>query len=273
MPNRWRRFLLIAIAVLAVGAAAAGGPAAAPPCTIVTSDTLLAGIIEALLPPETYRVEALLPPNQCPGHYDIKLSDIEKTRRAALLVSFRGMPFMKKAASGGAPQLLVDAGGRNWMRPDVYVEGLGHLAGELGARFPQDREAIGARRKEAERRVNAVAAALLKKIRRAGIAGRAVIASSMQKEPLEWMGFSIAGEYGRPEAMSAREVVRLVETGRRRQAVAVVDNLQSGPDTGRAIAETLGVAHVVLTNFPSESGYLATLEANVDAVMGALAGR
>jgi hypothetical protein len=46
-----------------------------------------------------------------------------------------------------------------------------------------------------------------------------------------------------------------------------VDNLQSGPEAGKGIAETLGVPHVVLTNFPLEKGYLATLEGNVDAIV------
>jgi zinc transport system substrate-binding protein len=92
----------------------------------------------------------------------------------------------------------------------------------------------------------------------------------MQKEVLQWMGLRVVGEYGRPEAMSAREVVRLSKIGKDQHAIAVVDNLQSGPDAGKGIAEALGVPHVVLTNFPSEKGYLATLEGNVDAVVAAV---
>jgi hypothetical protein len=49
-----------------------------------------------------------------------------------------------------------------------------------------------------------------------------------------------------------------------------VDNLQSGPDTGKGIAETLGVPHIVLTNFPSDKGYLTTLEENVNIVFAAV---
>jgi zinc transport system substrate-binding protein len=95
----------------------------------------------------------------------------------------------------------------------------------------------------------------------------------MQKEPLEWMGFRVIAEYGRPEAMSAREVVRLAKTGRDQHAILVVDNMQSGPDAGKGVAETLKVPHVVLTNFPSEKGYLATLRENVDSVIRAAPGK
>jgi len=84
------------------------------------------------------------------------------------------------------------------------------------------------------------------------------------------MGFRVVAEYGRPESMSAREIVTISTIGRERRAILVIDNLQSGPDAGKGIAEALGAPHVVLTNFPSEEGYLATLEENVNAVLTAL---
>jgi zinc transport system substrate-binding protein len=237
---------------------------------IVTSDTILSGMITSLLPQNRYSVEAILPPGQCPGHYDVKLSDIEKMKKADLNVSFRGMSFLKKAIPGGGAQLLVDAGGRNWMAPDSYIYGLGVLADELSKHFPEDKDEIMRRKEDTIRKVKAVSNSLLEKIKGAGIFGKAVIASSLQKEVLEWMGFRVVGEYGRPESMSTREVVRLSKTGKDQQVMAIVDNLQSGPDAGKGIAETLGVPHVVLTNFPSEEGYLATLKENVDAVLAAV---
>lgn len=237
---------------------------------IVTSDTILSGMITSLLPQNRYSVEAILPPGQCPGHYDVKLSDIEKMKKADLNVSFQGMSFLNKATPAGGAQLLVDAGGRNWMAPDSYIYGLGVLADELSKHFPEDRDKIMRRKEEAIRKVKAASNSLVEKIKEAGIFGKALLASSLQKEVLEWMGFRVVGEYGRPESMSTREVVRLSKTGKDQQAIAVVDNLQSGPDAGKGIAEMLGVPHVVLTNFPSEKGYLATLRENVDAVVAAV---
>jgi ABC-type Zn uptake system ZnuABC Zn-binding protein ZnuA len=236
---------------------------------IVTSDTLLSGMIASLLPPNRYSIEAILPPGQCPGHYDIKLSDIEKMKRADLIVSFKGMPFMDKTDPGGRMQLLVDAGDRNWMAPDSYIYGLGVLADGLSKRFPSDQDEIMNQKEKTIREVKAGANSLIEKIKRAGIFRKPVIASSMQKEPLEWMGFRVVGEYGRPEAMSTREIVRLSKIGKDQKAIMVVDNLQSGPDAGKGIAETLGVPHVVLTNFPSDKGYLITLAENVDTVVAA----
>lgn len=237
---------------------------------IVASDTILSGMIASLLPPKRYFVEAMLPPGQCPGHYDVKLSDIERIKKAHLIVSFKGMPFMDNAGPAGKNQLLMDAGGRNWMAPESYIHGLTILAEGLSERFPEDKDEIMRRKEETIRLVRTAANSLLEKIERVGITGKAIIASSMQKETLEWMGFRVMAEYGRPEAMSARKFARLSKIARDQHAIVVVDNLQSGPYAGKGIAEALGVPHVVLTNFPSEKGYLATLGENVDAVVNAV---
>lgn len=274
MRYRWTLGCVVAaVALLYVTAGSSAGMPegrAGKARGIVTSDTILSGMIASLLPPDRYWVEAVLPPGQCPGHYDVKLTDIEKMKKADLVVSFRGMPFMKTPGVGGQRVLLVGTEGRNWMAPEAYVLGLSFLTEKLSEYFPEDRGKILSRREEVVREVKEGASSLLQRIRHAGLNGKPMIVSSMQKEPVEWMGFPVVGEYGRPEAMSAKEVVRLVQIGKERRAVAVVDNLQSGPDAGKGIAETLGIPHVVLTNFPSEKGYLATLAENVNILMNAL---
>lgn len=253
--------------------AAMVGPVTASPRLIVTSDTILLDMIASLLPETRYTVQAILPPGQCPGHYDMKLSDIEKARRAELVVAFRGMPFLKKALPKGQALLLVDTAGRNWMAPESFIHGLERLSGELARRFPEDANLIERRRQEAVLLVRQASRRLLEKAKRAGIAGKTVMASDWQKELLVWMGLTVVGTYGRPESLSTRDVVRLSQLGRERRVVAVIDNLQSGPHAGKGIAEAAGAAHVALTGFPAEGGYLAALEQNVDAVLAAVVGR
>jgi zinc transport system substrate-binding protein len=267
--------LMMSIAVLALTCVSAGGAelskgrGAGIPRGIVASDTILSGMIASLLPSGRYSVDVIFPPGQCPGHYDVKLSDMEKVKKAALVASFRGMTFLDRAGLATGSLLLVETGGRNWMAPDSYIRGIGLLAAELSKRFPEDGEEIARRRERAIGEAKAKADALFERIRRTKVFGMPVLASSMQREPLEWMGFRVVGDYGRPETMSAREVIRLSNVGRQTRAIMVVDNLQSGPDAGKGIAETLGASHVVLTNFPSGKGYLRTLEENVDAVLAA----
>jgi zinc transport system substrate-binding protein len=238
--------------------------------SIVTSDTILSGMSEALLPPEQFEATAILPPGQCPGHYDIKLSDIAKVKRANLVLSFIGMPFMQRAEIDAGRQLSIDTKGHNWMAPDSYITGLNLLAARLSDLFPEYKRQIVARRDRAILEVAEKHKSLSEKIQRTGVARKPVIASAMLKEPLEWMGFQIVGEYGRPESISAKEIADLIRVGREKEIVMIVDNLQSGPEAGKGVAEALGTPHVILSNFPSEKGYAATLADNVNAVLKAL---
>jgi len=235
----------------------------------MTSDTILSGMAISLLPQGRYTVEAILPPGQCPGHYDVKISDIERLKKADLIVSFSGMPFMDKAGVSDKRHISMDTGGRNWMSPDAYMHGLDVFATRLSEYFPEDADEIMKKKKEAITRIKECTDEIRQSIKKSGISGIPVIASSMQRDPLQWMGLRVVAEYGRLEAISAREIVRLVETGKNERVKIVVDNLQSGPDTGRGIAETIGASHVVLTNFPSEKGYLATLWENVETIVNA----
>jgi zinc transport system substrate-binding protein len=241
--------------------------------SIVTSDTILSGMSESLLPPEYFAVAAILPPSQCPGHYDIKLGDIARVNKANLVVSFIGMPFMQQAEVDAARQLLIDANDRNWMAPNSYITGLNLLAAKFSERFPEHRRQIATRREHAILEVAEKDKILGDRIKSAGITRKSIIASSMLKEPLEWMGFQIVGEYGRPESISAKEIAALTRIGKEKGASMIVDNLQSGPEAGKGVAEALGVPHVILSNFPSEKGYADTLSDNVDAVLTAASAR
>jgi hypothetical protein len=133
---------------------------------------------------------------------------------ADLVVSMLGMPFMAKAEIGAEKLLLLDAKGSNLMAPNSYVAGLKLLAAELSRRFPKNKQQIMAHMEKAIGEITDHANALEDKIRQSGVLSMPVIAASMQKEQLEWMGFRIVGEYGRPEAISAKEIVPLSQIGR-----------------------------------------------------------
>jgi len=237
---------------------------------IVASDTLLSGMSESLLPADRFEVTVILPPGQCPVHYDLKLSDIARVKNADLVVSFSGMPFMRGAEIDENRHFAVDPQGRNWMVPDVYIAGIEKLAARFSELFPEYEPLIEERRNQIAREIAEKKNELNARIEHAAVGQKPVIVSAMIREPLEWMGFRIVHEYSRPESISAREIADIIRTGRAEEAVLVADNLQSGPDAGRGISEALGISHVTLANFPMENGYVATLNDNVNAVLAAV---
>ena len=203
---------------------------------VVTSDTLMQAVVEGLLPPEAFSVSAILPPGQCPGHYDVKLSDIERLRKAALVVGFRGMGVLPDMKGVESRRLLVETGGRNWM-VQRFRGGTEQVAG-LSRRLPALRGAIAARRRSLTARVKAAEARLARQLQAGGARG-AVIASSLQQPTLSGWACAWWAATAGPDAFW--EVVRLIRLGKRHRAV-LVDNLQSGPDAGKGLPGVGGAA-------------------------------
>jgi zinc transport system substrate-binding protein len=60
-------------------------------------------------------------------------------------------------------------------------------------------------------------------------------------------------------------VVRdLVDKGKEKNVMLIIDNLQSGADAGKGIAEELGCKRVILTNFPGGFDNTETWEKAID---------
>lgn len=84
----------------------------------------------------------------------------------------------------------------------------------------------------------------------APLKGKAVIAAAMQEDFCRWCGLNVVGTFGSADSIDPRTLVNLVNVGRKEKICGVVENLQSGQEAGRSIAEELRVKRVVLSNFP-----------------------
>lgn len=136
----------------------------------------------------------------------------------------------------------------SWLVPAVQKEAVRDVAAALAEAFPAWRDELFERAGKRISRVDVMERKALDRL--APLRGAVVAASDMQAELVRWAGFEVAVTFGRPEAMQPLELARQTELLRRKQAVGVVDNLQSGADAGLPLAAELGVPHVVLSNFP-----------------------
>ena len=100
------------------------------------------------------------------------------------------------------------------------------------------------------------------------------VASNMQKDLLVWLGIKVMATYGRSDEISALELQRLIEQAMANDVRVVVDNLQSAGKAGKPIADELGIAHLILSNFPRVYGgkvsYLDTLRENAQQLFNIL---
>jgi zinc transport system substrate-binding protein len=258
--------------VLALAVALAGG--CAPTSTrrprIVASTTLISTIVEAVAPGR-FAVTTIAPAGLCPGHFDLKPSDVAAANNAQLILNHgweAWYPALEKAIVPPGPRKVTLATQGNWMIPELQKQAAVEIAVLLAeldtARADTYRLAVAGYESE----VNSAAATA-----RASLAGKelpAVIAADQQAPFLVWLGFRVVATYGRAEDFTAQELTRLARVASDSGVKLVVDNLQSGPDTGKPLAEALKVKHVTLTNFPLEGSYCQALLDNAKALAQAV---
>ena len=257
------RLLLIGVAFL--GCARPSGR-----IRVVASTTLISTIIHEV-GGDRFAVTAIAPAGLCPGHFDLKPSDVTAANNARLILNHgweAWYPALEKAIIPPGPRKVTLATKGNWMIPGLQKQAAAKIAALLmeldTARADTFR--LAAARYQAD--VDSAAAAA-----RALVTGKelpAVIAADQQAPFLEWLGFRVVATYGRAEDFTAQELTRLARVASDSGVRLVVDNLQSGPDIGKSLAEGFGAKHVTLTNFPLHGSYRQALLDNASALARAI---
>jgi ABC-type Zn uptake system ZnuABC Zn-binding protein ZnuA len=237
---------------------------------VVASTTLIGTVVEAI-GGNRYALTTIAPAGLCPGHFDLKPSDVTAANYAKLVLNHgweAWFPALEEAIIRPGPRKVTLATKGNWMIPELQKQAAVEIAGLLAEldTVHADTYRLAAARYQAD--VDSAAAAA-----RALVTGKelpAIIAAEQQAPFLEWLGFRVVATYGRAEDFTAQELTRLARVAQDSGVALIVDNLQSGPDTGRPLAEGLKVSHVTLSNFPLQGSYRQALLDNAAALAQAL---
>jgi zinc transport system substrate-binding protein len=233
---------------------------------VVASTTLIGTIVQAV-GGDRFAVTTIAPAGLCPGQFDLKPSDVAAANSARLMLNHgweTWYPALEKAIIPPGPRRVTLATKGNWMIPEAQKRAAREIAALLTEldTARADTFLLAAERYQSDVDSSAAAA-------RALLAGKqlpAVIAAEQQAPFLAWLGFRVVATYGRAEDFTAQELTRLARVASDSGVKLVVDNLQSGPDTGKPLAEGFGAKHVTLTNFPLQGSYRQSLLDNVAAL-------
>ena len=275
-----RKILLGVSVVLILGILLTLLSCAQPSADIVAGSSLITNIIEDVadgkLEPRT-----LIPPGVCPGHYDVKPSDIPALANSKALFihnyqqNFENITGLIEAAEN--PDLIIkviDITG-NWMTPPVQAEAVDKIAQALGEIDPENAAYYEGKAAERAQAILAKGEDVESELQGAGVEGVKVICAEMQAGFVVWAGFNITATYGRPEDLSVADVEQLVTDAREAGVALVIDNLQSGATAAsEAMAVDIGAIQVTLSNFPGGFEETETwekaIDKNVDLLLEAL---
>jgi len=266
--------LVTAILVLGLaGASLLGGCAlvGTSKLKVVTSTSLIASLVERV-GGDRVDVVNIIPPAQCPGHFDVKPGHIQKLADADLffLHGWQGEMFSQDLiASANNPDLTVvtvdiEGLGSDWMTPPGQLAATNKITDALCQVDAENCAVYQESATEYKDKVVAKEAEIEAKLGQVNPSGVNVMCAEMQAGFVEWAGFSIVATYGRPDSLSTQLIKELVDKGRAEKVTLLIDNLQSGQNAGVPIAMDIGCQRIILSNFPGGFDNTETWEKAID---------
>ncbi len=235
---------------------------------VVTSTSLLASVVERV-GGDKVNVVNIIPPAQCPGHFDVKPSDIQKLADADLFLmhGWQGEKFSEdlitSANNPGLTVVKIDIQG-NWMTPPVQVEAITKITAALSQVDTKNSSDYQESAAELAAKVEAKGTEIKNRLDKLNLSSVNVMCADQQAGFVQWAGFKIVATYGRPDSLTPQVLRELVDKGREGKVTLIIDNMQSGQDAGAGMAEELGSKRVILSNFPGGYENTETWEKAID---------
>jgi zinc transport system substrate-binding protein len=246
---------------------------------VVTSTSLMEYIVKKV-GEDRVDVTNLVPPNQHPGNFDVKPSDIETLSTASLFL-LHGWPGEgyadKLVSSANNPNLKVikvNVDG-NWMIPSVQSAATDKVMNILSDTDSKNASEYQKSAEAYKKTIQVTEANIKDRLTEANVTTVKVIASARQADFLQWAGFNVVATFTSPQALTPQTVKDLVDKGKAEGVTLVINNLQDGQDAGKAIAQDLGAKNLNISNFPGGLSNTETWEkainTNVDILLNAMA--
>ena len=275
----------IMVAVLAIGAAgcrpsssSTGGARPPPRARIAASNSYVEAAIRDLLGVDT-PVLRLTEPGTCPGHFDIRPSQVNDLRDCRLLVRFDFQGSLDSRLSNltdhGLAIRSIKVGG-GMCEPSSYTGVCEQVAEGLVAANLVTSAAADARMSEIKARIAAGQVRCRQQIKDAGLTDIPVLCSAHQEAFCRTLGLQVAATFGGADITSVGDIERAIKNGEVAKAQIVIANLPEGVRVADALAQRLKIKRVVFGNFPSmtreQSCFDALVTDNVNQLIKAMKG-
>ena len=253
---------------------------AQPSIDIMAGSSLITDIIQDVADGKV-ETRPLIPPGVCPGHYDVKPSDIVALANSSALFihdwqqNMKNITGLVKAADNPDLVIKVINVPDMPMVPQIQAETTDKIAQALGEVDPENSAYYQEKAEERTQAILAKGEEVKDKLQDANVSGVKVLCVEYQAGFAEWAGFDVVATYGRPEDLSAAEMEELIVEAKEAGVALVIDNLQSGATAmSTVMAQIIGAIQITISNFPSGFENTETwekaIDKNVDLLLEAL---
>jgi len=255
-----------ALVALAAGGCGAEHGAQAAANVAVTSSYLECAARELLGPDAA--LMRLAEPGMCPGHFDLRPSQVRQLRGCRVLLRFDFQEALDRQLSGAADLVVVSVTVPGGMcQPDSYAAACRRIADALVARGLVDRSPAEDHLAVVDRRMQVARAWAQQMIEDAHLRGRPVLVSEHQAAFVRWLGLGVVATFGGADSTLAGRIDDAIARADQAGCRLVIANRPEGTKLAESLARRLDAAMVVFDNFPAmteqQSGFDAMFRGNV----------
>lgn len=263
---------LIAVGLFSLGCSRSDGSADGPPAEIAVTNSYLAAVCRDLLG-EDRGVLVLSGAGSCPGHFDVRPSQARAMRDCRLVLRFDFQQSLdaKLSAWGGRETAIAPVSVADGLCvPTCYLSACRQVAEAMVERDLLAADAAKDRLAEIERQTTELQAELSERVRQAGLAGTAVLASGHQAGFCRSLGLQVAGTFRGADQAGVAGIDRAIEQGEQAGVTLVIANRPEGRKLADALADRLDARVVLFGNFPGpdECTFAGLVRANVKRLTG-----
>jgi ABC-type Zn uptake system ZnuABC Zn-binding protein ZnuA len=237
--------------------------------TVVTTTSLISSIVERV-GGDKVEVADIIPPAQCPGHFDVKPSDIQMLANANLFLmhGWQGEQFsqqlIQSANNPGLKAVSLNIQG-NWMTPAVQAQALGNITSILAEIDPQNASYYQSNANSELAAITTKNSELETRLAAANLGQINVICDSQVTDLVQWAGFNVVASYPSPDTITPKMLQDLIDQGKQAGVALIIGNLQSGSsDMAVTMADGIGAVQITLSNFPGGFDNTETWEKAID---------
>lgn len=270
----WQMRLWVLFVLLAVAASGCSGGdvgLAAPERASVTTSWLDCALRDVT--GDRFEILQLCPPGTCPGHFDMKPSQLSAMRGCSILVRFdfqKGLDAKLSRMLREGLNVVPVTAGEGLCVPGTYLDSCRQVAAGVIARYPDLKNLCSAELEKAETRLAALGEEVRRRVKDTGLVGKKVITSPHQAAFAGWLGLDVVGTFRGSESETVRSLAGLIARSEKQDVAFVVANLQEGDRQARALGERLRARVVVFSNFPAaKQTFDCLVRANVDLLLEA----
>ncbi len=219
-------------------------PAAAE-MNVVATTTVLEDLVKQVGGDEV-TVTSIVSSSICPGHWDLKPSQVNAIAEADLIVQHGIEGWLPPLEEGQRLEKLPGI----WNTPQAASEKVQKIQAVLTEMDPENADLYQAGLEAFSAEMGEIEANLTGRAAEAGADQVKVLCMEWQTDFVSSLGFEVVQTYGSEETLSMKDVADLITAGKDEGVSIVVANLQSGTALGEQMANEIGAEYVILTNFP-----------------------